>query len=149
MECLFLLFFIKDHGYSHLTSDPKRSALYVTHLIHKQCSPNCIEIASYAIQWAHVLNVFSRSNWNTFIQSLQDSTKWLNSKPVNKKNTIKSHMIIELCSQFKNLDDLMIFRDLAMIILNCSWFNRFDELSSLKWNDVPFNDHLFEPQDCS
>ena len=58
-------------------------------------------------------------------------------------------MIIELCSKFKDLDDLMIVRDLAMIILNCSWFNRFDELRSLKWNDVPLNDHLFEPQDCS
>jgi hypothetical protein len=41
---------------------------------------------------------------------------WWNSKPVNKKNPVKSHMIIELCSQFKDLDDLMIVRDLAMII---------------------------------
>ena len=57
------LFFIKDHGYSHLPSDPKRSALYVAHLIHRQCSPNFINIAIYAMQWAHVLkNVFSRSN---------------------------------------------------------------------------------------
>ena len=58
----FLFFLIKDHGYSHLPPDPKRSALYVIHLIHTQCSPNVISIAIYAIQWAHVLNVFSRSN---------------------------------------------------------------------------------------
>jgi site-specific recombinase XerC len=50
-------------------------------------------------------------------------------------------MIIELCSQFKDLDDLMIVRDLAMIILNFSGFVRFDELSSLKYNDVTVHDH--------
>ena len=58
----FFFFFIKDHSYSHLPSDLKRSALYATHLIHTQCSPNFINIAIYAIQWAHVLNVFFRSN---------------------------------------------------------------------------------------
>jgi len=29
-------------------------------------------------------------------------------------------MIVELCSQFKDLDHLMIVRDLAMIVLNFS-----------------------------
>jgi len=39
-------------------------------------------------------------------------------------------MIVELCSEFKNSDDLMIVRDLAMLILNISGIHRFDELSS-------------------
>jgi site-specific recombinase XerC len=47
-----------------------------------------------------------------------------------------SHMLIELCSVFKDSDDLMIFKDLAMIVLSFAGFLRFDELNSLKCNDV-------------
>jgi site-specific recombinase XerC len=37
--------------------------------------------------------------------------------------------------KFKDSDDLMIMRDLAMIVLSFAGFLRFDELSSLKCND--------------
>ena len=53
-------------------------------------------------------------------------------------------MIIELCSQFKDSDDLMIIRDLAMIVLSFAGFLRFDELSSLKCNDVTVHDHVLK-----
>jgi hypothetical protein len=41
------LFFIKDHGYSHLPSDPKRSALYVAHLFNNHMTFNRV----FLINW--------------------------------------------------------------------------------------------------
>lgn len=77
-------------------------------------------------------------------QSPQESVKKLNGKPVNKKDPVTSQVIIELCSQFKDSDDLMIIRDLAMIVLSFAGFLRFDELSSLKCNDVAVHDHFLK-----
>ena len=101
--------FIKKHGYNNLPADPIHIALYITHLIDRQmCSPNVINNAIYAIKWAPVLNGFSDPTENSFILSLQESAKRLNGKPVNTKDPITRQMIIKLCSQFKDSDDLMI-----------------------------------------
>jgi len=101
--------FIKGHGYSYLLSEPIHIDLYITHLIDRQmCSPNVINNAIYAIKWAPVLNGFSDPTENSFILSLQESAKRLNGKPVNTKDPITRQMIIKLCSQFKDSDDLMI-----------------------------------------
>ena len=85
---------------------------------------------------------FSDPTENSFIQSLQESAKRLNGKPGNKKDLVASQMIIKLCSQFKDSDDLMIIRDLAMIVLSFAGFLRFDELSSLTCNDVTVHDRF-------
>jgi len=53
-------------------------------------------------------------------------------------------MIIELCSLFKDSNNLMIVRDLAIIALSFAGILRFDELSSLKCNDVTVHDHLLK-----
>ena len=90
------------------------------------------------------MNGFSDPTTNYFIQSLQESAKRLNSKPVNKKDPVTSQMIIELCSKFKDSVDLMIIRDLAMIVLSFAGFLRFDELSSLKCNDITVHDHFLK-----
>ena len=116
--------------------------MYITHLIDRHCSPNVINNSIYTIKWTHVLNSFSDPTENSFIQSLQESAKQLNGKPVNKNDPVTSQMIIELCSKFKDSDDLMIIRDLAMIVLSFAGFLRFDELSSLKCNDVTVHDHV-------
>ena len=103
-----------------------------------------MSLTIYAIKWAHVLNGFSDPTENAFTQSLQESVKSLNGKPFNKKDPVTSQMIIELCSQFKDSDDLMIIRDFAMIVLSFAGFLRFDELSSIKCNDVTVHDHVLK-----
>jgi len=75
--------FIKEHGYNNLSTDPIHIALYITHLIDRHCSPNVMNNAIYAIKRAHVLNDFSDQTENSFIQSLEESSKRLNGKPVN------------------------------------------------------------------
>lgn len=46
----------------------------------------------------------------------------------------------ELCEKYKDTVDLLIIRDLAMIVLSFAGFLRFDELSELHVSDVSFND---------
>ena len=88
--------------------------------------------------------VFADPTEHSFVQSLQESTKKLNGKPVNQKHPVAGHMIVALCSQFKNSDNLMIVRCLAITILNFSGFHRFDELSSLTYNDITVHDHFLK-----
>lgn len=45
-------------------------------------------------------------------------------------------MLIELCDKFINCIDLLVIRDLTMILIGFTGFLRLDELSSLKFNDV-------------
>ena len=53
-------------------------------------------------------------------------------------------MIIELCSLFKDSNNLMIVRDLAIIALSFAGILRFDKLSSLKCNDVTVHGHFLK-----
>ena len=45
-------------------------------------------------------------------------------------------MFIKLCDKLINCIDLLVIRDLTMILISFAGFLRFDELSSLKFNDV-------------
>ena len=135
---------IKGHGYSNLLPDPIHIDLYITHLVDTKCPANVIKIMFIVWKGLMYWIVFSDPTENSFVQSHQASTKWLSSKPVNNKNPVTSHMIVHLCSQFTNSNDLMIVRDLAMIILNFSGFLRFDELNSLKYNNVTVDNYVLK-----
>ena len=49
-------------------------------------------------------------------------------------------MLIELCDKFICCNDLLVIRDLAMILLSFAGFLRFDEVSSLKCNNIKVKD---------
>ncbi|XP_063415844.1 uncharacterized protein LOC134697494 [Mytilus trossulus] len=136
--------FIKEHGFNNLPAAPMHVALYITNLIDKNCSPTVINSAIYSLKWVHELNGFADPTDNSFVKSLQESAKRLNGKPVNKKEPVSIDIIIELCTKFKDSNDLLIVRDLAMIVLSFSGFLRFDELSSLKCKDVTVYDEFLK-----
>ncbi|XP_063397693.1 uncharacterized protein LOC134682015 [Mytilus trossulus] len=136
--------FIKEHGFNNLPAAPMHVALYITNLIDKNCSPNVINSAIYSLKWVHELNGFADPTDNSFVKSLQESAKRLNGKPVNKKEPVSIDIIIELCTKFKDSNDLLIVRDLAMIVLSFSGFLRFDELSSLKCKGVTVYDEFLK-----
>jgi hypothetical protein len=73
---------------------------YLQKLRDRECSPNVINNAIYAIKWAHVLNGFSDPTENSFTQSLQESVKSLNGKPVNKKDPVTSPLEVTAFSTF-------------------------------------------------
>ena len=80
---------------------------------------------------------------NSFVKNLQDSAKRLNNKPVVKKDTVNSEILIKLCNLFLNSHDILVIWDLTMILLSYAGFLRFDEVSNLKCRDITlFDDYL-------
>ena len=49
-------------------------------------------------------------------------------------------MLITLCNLFLNSHDILVIRDLTMILLSYAGFLRFDEVSNLKCRDITFFD---------
>jgi len=71
-----------------------------------------------------------------------ECAKRSNSKPVQKKDVISSEHLIDLCDKLKDSNDVIVLRDLSMILISFAGFLRFNELSELCCNDVSFhNDH--------
>lgn len=135
--------FINEHNMSELPANPVHVALYLTYLIDKHCSPSVIDSAVYSIKWAHELNGFNDPTNNSYVKSLTESVKRLNGRPVVKKDPINNNILIDLCSLYESSEDLLIVRDLTMILIGYSGFLRYDELSSLKCKDITvFDDYL-------
>lgn len=64
-------------------------------------------------------------------------------KTVKKEPLTVEHLKL-LCQMYIKCEDLLIIRDLCMILLGFSGFLRFDELSSLKCNDITFKSNYVE-----
>ncbi|XP_052080798.1 uncharacterized protein LOC127718788 [Mytilus californianus] len=135
--------FINEHKMSELPANPVHVALYLTYLIDKHCSPSVIDSAVYSFKWAHELNGFNDPTNNSYVKSLTESAKRLNGRPVVKKDPINNTILIDLCSLYERSEDLLIVRDLTMILIGYSGFLRYDELSSLRCKDITvFDDYL-------
>lgn len=135
--------FANEHNFNALPAEPIQVSLYITKLIDMKCSPNVVDSAVYSIKWAHDLNGYIDPTNNAFVKLLLESVKRLNGKPTVKKDPVNNDILIELCSMYKDNDDLLVIRDLTMILIAYSAFLRFDELSNLKCKDVKmFDDYL-------
>ncbi|VDI65147.1 Hypothetical predicted protein [Mytilus galloprovincialis] len=128
--------FINEHGFSDLPAEPVHVALYLTFLIDKHSSPSVLQSAIYSIKWAHELNGYIDPTSNSFIKFLLESCKRRNGKPVVKKDPVDNIMLRELCSIYQDSSDLLVIRDLTMILIAYAGFLRFDELSSLTCRDI-------------
>jgi site-specific recombinase XerC len=53
-----------------------------------------------------------------------------------KKDPVSIEMLLELCNMHLGNNDLLVVRDLTMILLSFAGFLRFDEVSSLLCSDV-------------
>ncbi|VDI23304.1 Hypothetical predicted protein [Mytilus galloprovincialis] len=132
-----------ENSLNELPVEPVHIALYITKLIDEQCSPSVVNSAVYSIKWAHDINGFNDPTENSFVKYPLESAKRRNGRPVNKKDPVNNDMLIDLCSMYTDSSDLLIVRDLTMILLSYSGFLRFDEISKLRCKDVSiFKDHL-------
>ena len=59
---------------------------------------------------------------------------------VHKKEPITKDILITLCDKFIDEKDLLIVRNLTMILFCFAGFLRFDEVSSLTFNDIIMRD---------
>ncbi|XP_060563636.1 integrase/recombinase xerD homolog [Ruditapes philippinarum] len=135
--------FITSKGGSALPASPVCIALYLTDLMNKGCSNHVISSTVYGIKWAHSLNNLQDPTENHFVKNLVESAKRTLSRHVNKKQPVTKDLLIELCSKYESTTDVLILRDLCMILLGFSAFLRFDEIRNLHCNDITFHDDYF------
>lgn len=130
--------FIKDYGYSEIPAKPVHVALYLTHLHVLDCGASYSTVNStiYSIKWMHNLCGLDDPTDNSFVKSLQDSAKRLSAKPVRRKDPVDNDMLQSLCSLHKDTNDVLILRNLVMILFGFAGFLRFDEISCLKCNNI-------------
>ena len=65
------------------------------------------------------------------VKHLLESAGRLRSGPVHKKYVIDSDMLQTLCGSFSDSNDVITLSDLAIILIGCAGFMRFNNLSSL------------------
>lgn len=56
------------------------------------------------------------------------------------QDVIATEHLIQLCDMYVSSTDIIVLRDLTMILLSYAGFLRFDELSDLRASDVSFKD---------
>ena len=134
--------FITQQGHNALPAQPVHVALYLTHLVNNGSSFHPVSNAVYGIKWAHDVNGLQDPTTNSFVVSVLEASKRTVSKKTEKKEPISSETLIEICAMFKDSSDLLVIRDLTMMLLSFSGFLRFDEVSSLRFNDVRICDNF-------
>ncbi|XP_033732588.1 uncharacterized protein LOC117322003 [Pecten maximus] len=136
--------FISSHGFPALPASPVHVALYMNNLLDKGSTYSVLSTAMYAIKWAHNVSGHTDPTTNTFVISLVEASKRVAKKPVCKKAPVTTDILITLCSMFSQTEDLLIVRDLTMMLICFSGFLRFSELSGLRCSDVKmFQDYFY------
>jgi hypothetical protein len=115
--------FISSQGGEALPAEPIHVALYLTKLLDSGSSHNTVQAALYGIKWAHKLRGLFDPTSNYYVTSILESAKRQISVPVVKKDIISSDHVRELCDKYRNSEDLLVLRDLAIIV-----FCRFLEI---------------------
>ena len=132
--------FIEPKGGSAIPASPIHVSLYLSEMIDKKCSYSVISSTVYSIKWAHVLQGIDDPTENSFVATLLESAKRTLSKPVTKKDPIDADVLKNICSEYTESTDVLVIRDLCFMLLGYAGFLRFDEISSLRCNDVHFYD---------
>ena len=85
----------------------------------------------YAIKWAHCCVGLADPRKNSFLSSLHEAARRKAPKGVNEKEPVAKYVLVELCEKYQESTDLLIVRNLTMILFSFAAFLKFDELSSL------------------
>ena len=123
--------FISAKGHCALPAQPIHVALYITHLLDTGNSCHSVNSAIYAIKWAHNVNNFTDPTDNGFVTGLQSTARRMPRPEKRRKDPVTSDMLVNLCNNYKDCKDLLIIRDLTMILFCYAGFLRYDEVSSL------------------
>lgn len=135
--------FITSHGHKAIPAKPAHVTLYLNHLLNQNSTYSVITSAVYSIKWAHTSNALEDPTEHSFVKALVESSKRTSRKPVSKKDPITSNDLIQLCEHFQNRQDLLVVRDLTMIITCFAGFLRFDEMKNLRCDDITLYDNYF------
>jgi hypothetical protein len=81
-----------------------------------------IQSAVYGIKWAHNLQGLQDPTDNSLVHNLVETAKQQPRETKTKKDHVTTESLIELCTTFKDSNDLTVVRDLYMITLCFSGF---------------------------
>ena len=135
--------FIVSKGGCALPASPIHVALYLTDLLDSGSSDSVITSALYGIKWVHKTCDLQDPTDNAFVLNLVEAAKRFAVKSVKKKQPVTADMLKNLCAKYSTSTDLLVIRDLCMILLSFCGFLRYDEISSLRCNDVQIFDSYF------
>jgi integrase len=135
--------FITMQGSRSIPAQPVEVALYLTHLLDNAMTYHSVSSAMHGIKWAHDMNGLEDSTKNSFVVNLLEASKRIARPPKVKKEPVTKDMLIALCEKYEDNTDLLIVRDLTIILLCFSGFLRYDEVSSLRCCDVNFDSEFF------
>ena len=135
--------FIRLHGGCAIPASPIHVALYLTDLMDKQFSYSVIAASLYSIKWAHSMKNLQDPTNNSFVTNLLESSKRIRYKHVVKKQPVTPDILVSLCEKYSASTDVLIVRDLCMIVLGFSAFLRYDEISNIRCNDIRMEDDYF------
>ena len=62
---------------------------------------------------------------------------------MKRKDVVNSEMLVLLCNQYIDSEDLVVIRDLAMILTSYTDFLRSDEISKLRCNVTLQDDYFY------
>ena len=130
--------FISAKSHCALPAQPIHVALYITHLLDTGNSCHSVNSAIYAIKWTHNVNNFTDPTDNGFVTGLQSTARRMPRPEKRRKDPVTSDMLVNLCNKYKDCKDLLIIRDLTMILFCYAGFLRYDEVSSLLCNILQF-----------
>ena len=80
---------------------------------------------------------------NAFVTNLFESAKRNRYKQVVKKQPVTPELLVTLCDKYSESTDILVVRDLCMILLGFSAFLRYDEISNVRCNDIRLEDSHF------
>jgi hypothetical protein len=107
--------FITLEGGKALPATPIHVALYLTYLLDNTSSCSVIQSAIYDIKWTHNLQGLQDPTDNSFVHNLVETAKRKPSQPKTKKGHVATEYLIELCTKYKDSNDLTVVRDVSMI----------------------------------
>ena len=133
-----------EKGQPDMPANPVHIALYLTKLIDSGSSYHVVSCSEFAIRCAHSLCGYSDVTDHVFVNKIVEAAK-RNAKPrVVKKDPINAKDLVLLCEMYEDSDELSIIRDLTMILLCFSGFLRYDELVSIRCQDISFENEFLK-----
>lgn len=135
--------FAKNLEVTDIPASPIVVSLYLTQLIDNKCSYSVVSATVYSIKWAHSLKNLADPTDNMFVKNLLEASRRRLTRTVNKKEPVTSEMLIDLCLKYADSTDVLVVRDLCMIVIGFCAFLRYNEIQNLRCNDITFHDDHF------
>ena len=113
-------------------------ALYLQYLLDTTFSSHSVDMAVYAIQWAHSLAGLPSPTESPIVQTVKEAAKRIDGAPlVHRKDPVSPDMIRQLLIR-SNLHNLLELRNVCIFVLAYSGFFRIDEVLHVRYGDIHF-----------